>query len=762
MITRITIIALIAMHAMAASAAVRERSKEEYWWLCPVDRSMPVRPEFSSTDTADGATEVRSDTARVVDHDVTEFFGHAELIKDSAAIRAEEISFDQITETGRAEGDAYLWQDSFLWRGERALFNLADEQTRLSEGSYWLTDRQGHGKAGLIRNDGLSNITRLENVDYTTCPRSAETWKFSASKLKLDHDADRGYATNTLIRVKGMPVFYLPYISFPLSDKRKSGFLSPTAGSSSESGFDFRLPYYLNIAPNQDATITPRMITDRGLMMGGEYRYLGKTFRSDLDFTYLPGDDLEGGEDRSSVSFSHQQTYAQNRGYLNALVQNVSDARYLEDFGGSLSATSQRYLDRRLETTYSNQYLRAYGLLQSYQNIDDSIPGEFGPYKRLPQIIAQTVLPRQHLTPHFSALTEVTYFDRDNSVTGTRVAIKPQVSLPFIKPWAYINPSLGVHYSEYLLEDPRQFDGVDSRAVPMMSIDSQIFLERRFNFLGSGIMQTLEPRAYYLLVPKVGQDDYPVFNSGLFDFSFINLFRDNRFSGHDRIGDANQLTLALISRNFSLASGRELFRTSLGQVYYFRDRDVTLRQTAPAGSASPFIEDPYLRRYSPGFRETSSSEMIGEVITNLTRDLSARVTLQWDPDQSQTSKSAFAMRYASEEGTVVNVGYRRRLALTDVEQTDISFRLPMTESLSLIARWAYSLQSNQALEVVGGLEYESCCWGIRLLSRRYIRNVEGEFDNAIFVQAELKGLAGVGRAASSFLRRSIPGYEPFF
>ncbi|MEN9728470.1 MAG: hypothetical protein RL434_2836 [Pseudomonadota bacterium] len=763
MITRITIIALIAVHAVVASAATRERSKEEYWWLCPVDRSMPVRPEFSSLDTAKGATEVRSDTARVVDNDVTEFFGHAELVKDRAAVRAEEISFDQITEIGRAEGDAYLWQDSFLWRGERALFNLADEQTRLSDGNYWLTDRQGRGQAGLIRNDGLSNITRLKDVDYTTCPRTAETWKFSASKLKLDHDADRGYATHTLIRVKGVPVFYLPYMSFPLSDKRKSGFLAPTAGSSSESGFDFRIPYYLNIAPNQDATITPRVISDRGEMMTGEYRYKGAEFYSEVDFSFLPGDDLENGDDRSSFTLIHQQRYADRRGSIDGLIQNVSDARYLEDFGGSLSMTSLRFLDRRLATTYNGDGWSVFGLLQSYQTVDDSFSaGASGPYKRLPQVIAQTNFMERHLRPHFHALSEVTYFDRENSVTGTRVAVDPTVSLPFIMPWAYVKPSLGLRYTGYMLENAGEYADSENRAVPMFSLDSQLSLERRIDFMGTGLLQTFEPRVYYLLVPKVGQDDTPVFDSGYFDFSFINLFRENRFSGHDRIGDANQLTVAITSRNFSLDSGRELFRTSIGQVYYFRDREITLPPFSPEDLLARGIDDPFLILPGTVVQESGTSEIVGEVITNLTRDLSARVTLQWDPDQSQTNKSAFAMRYASEEGTVVNLGYRQRRALTDVEQTDISFRLPMTESLSLIARWAYSLQTQQALEVVGGIEYESCCWGIRLLSRRYIRNVEGEFDNAIFMQAELKGLAGVGRAASSFLERSIPGYEPFF
>ncbi len=689
-----------------------------------------------------GSTEVRSDSARVVDNETTYFVGDAELIQDRATIKAEEITYDQQTQSASATGNAFIWNRSFLWRGERALFNLNDDQSLLEDGKYWLVGRQGRGAAKLIKNDGQANVTRLTDVDYTTCPRNAETWKFSASKIKLDHDEDRGYATNALLKVHGTPIFYFPYISFPLSGKRKTGLLTPTVGTTNESGLDIQIPYYLNIAPNQDATIAPRIIEDRGQMLAGQYRYMGPSFKSELDFQYLPSDDLANGADRSSFSLTHQQYYAQNRGFVNALIQNVSDAQYFEDFGNSLSVTSQRYLDRRIETTYANSQFWLYGVLQSYQGIDDSIPGAFGPYRRLPQVIAQTLFPQYHLSPHFYALSEITYFDRDDSVTGTRIELEPTVSLPFIKPWAYIKPALGLRYTDYLLTNSRQFDDHTNRAVPVVSLDSQLFMERRFKFFGSRMLQTLEPRAFYLLIPKTGQAEFPVFDSGLFDFSFINLFRENRFAGHDRIGDANQLALAVTSRHFSLRSGRELFRTSIGQIYYFRDREINL---------------PGVTRL-----DSNTSELIGEFATNLGEDWSGRATLQWDPDSSQTNKSALSMRYAPADGTVLNMAYRQRRAFTDIKQTDVSFRIPMTESVSLIGRWAYSLQNQQALEVVGGLEYESCCWGIRILGRRFIRNIQGEFDTAIFVQAEFKGLGGIGRSASSFLRRSIPGYEPMF
>jgi len=261
-----------ALCAQTVSAAPFERTPDEYWWLCPVDRSVPVRPEFSTDDLPGGSTEIRAETARVVDNQTTHFAGNVDLIQENAAINAEEISYDQQNASGSATGNAFIWDRSFLWRGERALFDFEEDLTRLEEGRYWLVGRQGRGHARLIKNDSYANITRLNDVDYTTCPRRAETWKFSASKIKLDHDLDRGYATNALLKVHGVPVFYIPYLNFPLSGKRKSGLLTPTIGNRSESGLDFQLPIYLNLAPNQDATIAPRFIADRGEMIAGKYR----------------------------------------------------------------------------------------------------------------------------------------------------------------------------------------------------------------------------------------------------------------------------------------------------------------------------------------------------------------------------------------------------------------------------------------------------------------------------------------------------------
>lgn len=739
----LTIISALILSVVSGTVlAASQRSAEEYWWLCPVDRGLPMRPEFSSDSLASGSTEVRAETSRVETEGVTEFSGDVELVQDGRALSADDVVYDQLNDSMTAVGQTKIWDSTLLWSGYRAMFNMRADRHRLERGDYWLIDRQGRGSADLIRTDNQTQVSRLERVEYTTCPVGAETWKFSASQIKLDHKEERGYAKNALLKVRSVPVFWLPYFTFPLSDKRKSGFLTPTIGTSNERGLDTEVPYYIDIAPNQDATVAPRWISERGLMLKGEYRYMGRRYQSEFDVEYLPGDKLSDS-DRSYVRVEHEQRYGENdTGYLYALLQNASDAQYFEDFGGGLAITSQRFLDRRIQTQYVTNNYQVWGTMQAYQNIDDSIPDRFGPYRRLPNILAQTLFPQYHLVPHFYGMTDITYFDREDSVTGGRIDLAPTISLPFIKPWAYVRPAIGLRQTNYFLTNSQEFDSTISRSVPMISTDAQLFLERRFKLFDAPLMQTLEPRAYYVLMPKVGQSDIPVFDTGLFDFTFLQLFNENRFAGRDRIGDTNQLAVAVTSRFLSLDSGREVFRTSLGQIYYFRDREIALPGTV--------------------IQDDSTSEFIGEVAASPVEAWSARATLQWDPHDQRTEKSAFAIRYAPPNGTVLNAAYRLRRAVTDVEQTDLAWRVPLTENLSMVGRWNYSLQSRQSLELVGGIELESCCWGIRLLSRRFIRNSEGEFDNAIFMQAEFKGLGGFGRSAASFLRRSIPGYEPIF
>lgn len=726
-----------------STPALAQFSDRDTWWLCPADRDVPERPLYTEP-LAPGSTEIRADTSRIEKDGTTLFAGDVEMIRDSRSIAGDLLTYEDARALITVEGNATIWDAGLVWRGEQADFNLDSDIGLLNNGNYWMTSGRGRGYAKSAEIDRAENISLLRGVDYTTCPKDATTWRFSSSRLRLDHDAGRGSATNVLLKVHDVPVFYFPWITFPLDDRRKTGLLIPTIGSSNESGFDVKVPFYLNIAPNHDATLTPRLLDKRGVMLGGQYRYLQENYEGEFGFEYLPGDDLANGRDRSFLSFRHEQFFDNRRARLYAQIQNVSDAQYLEDFGRSLSVTSQRFLNRSVEVRWRRaRQFHLSTLVQSYQDVDDSLATGSGPYRRLPQVTFLSLVPQRHMQLYPQLDAQTTYFDHSDRVTGGRIDLYPSVSLPYIKRFARVVPKIGIRHTEYFLGNTGAFDDHESRTVPVMSLDSRLFAERIINVFGMPMLQTLEPRAYYVYTPKVGQDDIPVFDSGQFDVAYRNLFLENRFTGRDRIGDANRLSLAATTRFIRIEDGREFFRASLGQIYFFEDREIGLPNRAS---------------------ETNGvSELVGEFASNLGNGFSARAVLQYDPNDSQLDRSSYDLRYRpSGTGVAINASYRRQRTNADIEQTDLSFRIPLAGNLSVLGRWNYSLRDSRTLELVGGIEYESCCWGTRVVGRRFIRNTRGEFDTGVFFQFEFKGLAGYGRSTASFLRKSIPGYESYF
>ncbi|MGH8508237.1 MAG: LPS-assembly protein LptD, partial [Gammaproteobacteria bacterium] len=303
------------------------------------------------------------------------------------------------------------------------------------------------------------------------------------------------------------------------------------------------------------------------------------------------------------------------------------------------------------------------------------------------------------------------------------------------------------------LGNTAEADNHPSRTLPIVSLDSGLVFERDVDFAALPAVQTLEPRIFYLYIPEQDQDDLPIFDTGQYDISFGQLFRENRFSGHDRLGDANQTVVAVTSRIINPDTGWEHLRASVGQIFYFEDRRVTLPGDATETDAVSNT-DPV-------------SEILAELTTRLPNGLSARGDLFWDPNDATVQKGLIGLRYGPDPDTIVNADYRirrdiRGLGDTFIEQTDLAFRWPLDPNWSVIGKWTYSLDVEDTLEAAGGFEYNSCCWGVRAVARRFLSSSTGEFDNAFFVQIELKGLAGFGRSTTSYLKRSIPGYENEF
>lgn len=753
----LAVILLLAMHSPGAELGGEALPAAKDWPLCPAPLPIPERPKVEA-DLAAGDIHISADEADLEETGISMLHGNAEITRDRQQISADAITYNQATETADLAGNIEYWDDALYFSSEIAHLEFGTDTGQFENARYVLKDNRARGQASKVRHE-YPSLTHLNSVDYTTCDPEDNFWKFSASEINLNHDKNWGDARDVVLRIKDVPVFYTPYMSFPLSKERKTGFLFPNFGSTNRNGYEVQTPFYWNIAPEMDATLTPRVLSDSGLMILGNFRYLLQEGIGELKAEYLPSDDEYGGRDRSLVGFTHNQSFADTAN-LFLTYNRVSDKQYFEDFGSSINLTSTRYLERRADAAYRGSWWDAKARIQDYQTVDSSIPALSRPYKRLPQIKFNAYSPYRNRQLNLNLNTEFSYFDRgDNAafpddINGARFDLFPSISYPMYTASAYLEPKAGFRYTQYSLQDSGPlFDSSPGRVLPMLSLDSGVFFERDTSLFNKSFLQTLEPRLFYLYIPFEDQTDLPVFDTGLYDFSFDSLFREDRYTGADRMGDANQVTLAVTSRLINQASGKEAGYISLGQIYYLRDREVFL----PAGKE----------------REESSSPFVTEIGTSIIDNWRLRGTLQWDPNNNKTEKLAAFAQYNPAPNKVINMGYRVRnttdsisssgiTQITDIEQAEMSFMWPVTRQWNVVGRWYYALPEKRTLDVFGGVEYESCCWAFRVVARRFITNAEADYNTGIFFQFELKGLAGIGQNTADYLRENIPGYQSEF
>jgi Organic solvent tolerance protein OstA len=710
------------------------------------------------TTLAPGEIHISADEAELEEHGTSRLEGNVEITRDDQQITADSILYDRPGEQADLSGNLQYWDQALYLKGDKGHVDF-NQQTGQFENSYYvLRSNRARGHAGALSHE-YKVRTDLKDVDYTTCDPEDNFWKLSASDISLDHVEEWGTARNVVLRVKDVPVLYTPYITFPLSNKRKTGFLFPDFGSSSRNGYELTVPYYWNIAPEMDATLAPRILTDSGLMLTGEFRYLLARGQGTFNAEYLPGDNDNGDQDRNLLSFNHQQLFS-DTGNLYLTYNRVSDKQYFEDFGTNINLTSTRYLERRADASYRGGWWDLTGRLQDYQTVDSSIPILFRPYKRLPQILFNAYSPARNRQLNFNLKSEISYFDRDgnsqvfNDVNGLRFDLFPSLSYPVHTAYSFLEPRIGLRFTQYELNDTGPlFENSPNRFLPELSLDSGLYFERDANLLGKSFLQTLEPRLFYLYIPHDNQTDLPVFDTGLYDFSFFSLFREDRFTGPDRMEDANRVTLAVTSSLYDQKSGKETGFLSLGQIYYLHDRDVFL----PGGKA----------------RTEESSPLVMQAGASILDEWRLRGELQWDPNNNKTETLVAYAQYHPAIDKVVNLGYRVRrttdsisstsnLTTTGIEQSDVSFHWPLSRHWSVMGRWNYALPESRTVDLFGGLEYDSCCLALRAVGRRFITNVNGDYDNGIFFQIELKGLAGLGQETEEFLHENIPGFQSGF
>jgi LPS-assembly protein len=658
-----------------------------------------------------------------------ELSGDVLLEYDGQRLTADRVRYDAARRVADAEGDLHYTLPGLQLDAERARLDLARDEAEAGTVRYWISDAHGRGEA---EQAALSwrNVLRLTRMSYTTCEPGQEDWRLRARTLTLSRSEGWGVAHHAHLELGDVPVLYLPWISFPLDERRKTGLLLPGFGHADTTGFFYNQPYYWNIAPNHDATFTPRLMSERGVMIGAEYRYLYPGQGGELDVEYLPND-RRTDQERSLFRALHNAKFGPR---LRASLRyaEVSDDEFFEDLAGGLELASITHLERYLQAGYEGDSWRLSARAEDFQTLSGK-----DPYRRLPQVLFNGALPARPLGLEFALDSEYVHFDHeDDIVRGTRLDLDPYVALPLRTASSFLTPALHLRHTRYDLDDAAPgADSAPTRSAPVASVDSGLIFERDMNLGGQALRQTLEPRLYYLYVPERSQDELPVFDSAELDFGFGQLFRPYRFSGADRLGDANQATLALSSR--VLDRGSERARLGLAYIHYFNDPQVTL----------------------PGVKADADllTNYAAEAALRLAPGWSAGGALFYDSDAGHTGKGTLRLRYQPEAGRLLHLAYRFRAGA--LEQTDLALLWPVTPRWRGIARWNYALDTREPIEMLAGIERGGCCLAWRLAFRSYVNGTPGERNDAVLFELELKGLGSAGQNFSTLMDRATLTYD---
>ncbi len=715
-----TAIAILLLAPTHGTAEVDAR-----WALCP----LPAQSDTITVDNslAPGTTRVDANEAFAEAKGITRLRGNVVVRRNSVILLGDQAEYDKRNNLLRIEGNTSYRGNGFRIDSDLAQMNLEKESGSFEQAHFRITSSHSFGSAERIDFTDPQHAS-FYDLSYTTCPSRNPDWQLKADELLLDRNSNTGEAWHATLSFMGVPFFYSPYLNFPL-EGRKSGLLPPTLGTSENNGTDFSLPIYWNIAPNQDATITPRNISARGGMLMGEYRYLGMHSKAMLQGSYL-GDDKLYGDDRSYLYLDHRSRFSS--GWSSTLIfRRASDSEFFHDeLASNDETTSQTHLERRADLAYSDQTWNILARAQEYQTLSGT-----SPYHRLPQLRLDSRPKEQRDQLNLSLRSEAVRFAHETRIpTGERIDLKPTVSLPLGGAAWFLTPKLAWRYTAYQLTDNSSGDQFE-RSLPITSLDGGLFFDRSLRLADAPYTQTLEPRLFYLNVPYEDQDDLPLFDTGIRDFSFSQLFSDNRFSGADRQTDANRLAAALTTRFIDENSGRERLRASIGQIHYFEDRKVGLTATTPTETAG-------------------TSNLVGELAFSPIDTLSLGISEEWNPRDEQEERLSSRLRYSPESGKILSLNYRYHRA-DQIRQADMTLLWPLTSRWRLLTSYRYDLENEGELESIGGLEYQSCCWALRLIAREQRDTVNEELNHSIFLTLELKGLASLGNSLEESVGRGI-------
>ncbi|WP_233510935.1 LPS-assembly protein LptD [Dyella psychrodurans] len=758
--------------------------------LCRPNGQLEFYDPFLSKDSSlrsTAKTFVWADHVQSPDQTVYHLTGHVKTVRADQELHADVADYNSDTTDYDARGNVHYQEAIHLLSADHIVGNT-NNSTGVATGNVRFQMLDSHGNGTAVRAEMIDeNRNRYSVVTYSTCDIGRHIWEIRAKKLETDQTTGRGIARDATMSMYGVPFFYSPYMSFPLNNDRSSGFLYPYFEHTGNAGYQFRIPYYFNLAPNYDATLDPRYYSLRGVMLSGEVRYLFPKTNGTFEFDFLPSDNYNDqkitpsapdtqGQQRYSYKFINN-TILFPGWSLNTNINRASDQNYLHDFGDDLYSVSTTIL-------YSSIYLNGSGNWWSaqvggdiWQNVDPSQPNSVEPYKRLPRATFNMDIPFWHW--YDAGLTsEAVSFHKSNSVEGSRLDLYPYVDADYQGSWWFIRPKIAYRYTTYALDAGYQDyytanttsttttiykfnDASPTRSLPILSLDQGLIFDRSTSLFGTNYTQTLEPRLYYLYVPYRNQNNLPLFDTSLMNFDDWMLFAPNQFSGADRQMNANNLTAAVTTRLLD-DGGVERLTATFGQIRYFTPQLVQDAFTPPT--------------YWAG------SDYVAELGTQLNDQWTMSTEYLWNPNTKKTELGTFTVQRRLGFDGVLNFSYRLRqnLALTalntetyqkTVEQYDISAVYPLTDRWRLIGDWTYSVMDHETVEAVAGVQYEGCCVKVSLVARHYVTGYDGVVssllpgqttpgkDTAVMFELEFKGMGSFSGQTDSILRRDILGYQ---
>jgi LPS-assembly protein len=679
--------------------------------------------------------------------------GSAEVRRNTVVIKADALHYDQDTDMADAYGQVRMNNNGTTFAGPEAHMRVDSSEGFMTAPKYHFNVTGGSGSAERV--DLLDNERSVfTKGTYTACACADDpAWYIKGSEFDFDTGADEGVAHNGVLFFQGVPVFASPWLSFPLSGERRSGILPPTFSLSSTNGFELSVPYYFNIAPNRDLTVTPRIISKRGVQLQSTFRYLSPTYSGSISGEFLPDDRLTK-TNRYALYIQHNQNFGNGfGGYI--YYNKVSDNTYPEDLSSSVNQFmngTQLLYQQEAGLTYNNGPWSVLAREQHWQTLTPSV----APYGREPQL---NVKYSKYNVGGFDFGAEADYTNfritTADMTEGQRVVFNPYIAYSVVGPGYFVTPKVQWHFASYNLRNissdvpvgtPKNF----TESIPTLSFDTGLVFDRSVRLFGEDYIQTLEPRLYYVYTPFRNQESAPLFDTAESDFGLAEIFTPNTFVGNDRIADANRLTAAITTRFINPATGDERARFVIAQQYYFQDQRVTLLPNQTSTQAT-------------------HSDLIVGASLKLGAGFASETAFQYNADNNQLVKTSVGFGFSPATGKVLNVGYRYTRANTTLEnqpinQVLVSGQWPLTHRVFGVGRFNYDLGGHRIVDGLVGLQYDADCWTLGAGIQRYANglNTSGQHQSSTRFLAQLtfKGLSSVDNGLISAFRSSVAGYTP--